>query len=202
MYIFFVHTDIKELQRVAFLPAANGTRLVMASCLFVRLAINLSPFAFELPTIYLPYVRVLKELGIQDILSISSAKDLLLDLHKTCGDQLLNPNELRAVMEILHFVCDGIKNASTSAMFGWQSDAIVPTDGCQLVNGKSCVYIDSYGSQYVRLIDTSTLTFVHPDLAERICVVLGIKKLSDVVIEVDSSEMYHLVNYNFFQFKY
>ncbi|KAK1373244.1 hypothetical protein POM88_029437 [Heracleum sosnowskyi] len=37
--------------------------------------------------------------GLQDILSISCAKDLLLNLQKSCGYQRLNPNELRAVME-------------------------------------------------------------------------------------------------------
>ena len=40
--------DVMELQKVAFLPVANGTRLVTASALFVHLMINLSPFAFEL----------------------------------------------------------------------------------------------------------------------------------------------------------
>ncbi|KAK1380240.1 hypothetical protein POM88_026984 [Heracleum sosnowskyi] len=37
--------------------------------------------------------------GLQDILSISCAKDLLLNLQKSCGYQRLNPNELWAVME-------------------------------------------------------------------------------------------------------
>ncbi|KAJ4710441.1 Zinc finger, C3HC4 type [Melia azedarach] len=171
--------DITELQRVAFLPAANGTRLVTVNCLFVRLSVNLSPFAFELPTLYLPFVKILKDLGLQDILSVSSAKILLLNLQKASGYQHLNPNELRAVMEVLHFVCDG----TDTNQLDWEPDAIVPDDGCRLVHAKLCVYIDSYGSRYVKCIDTSRLRFVHPDLPERICMVLGIKKLSDVVIE-------------------
>lgn len=165
---------------MAFLPAANGTRLVTVNCLFVRLSVNLSPFAFELPTLYLPFVKILKDLGLQDILSVSSAKILLLNLQKASGYQHLNPNELRAVMEVLHFVCDG----TDTNQLDWEPDAIVPDDGCRLVHAKLCVYIDSYGSRYVKCIDTSRLRFVHPDLPERICMVLGIKKLSDVVIEV------------------
>ncbi|XP_057960552.1 uncharacterized protein LOC131152729 isoform X2 [Malania oleifera] len=176
-------SDISELRRVAFMPAANGTRLVAVDSLFVRLAVNLSPFAFELPSLYLPFVKILKELGLQDMLSIGSAKKLLLNLQKSCGYQRLNPNELRAVMEILNFVCDGTVMTNTSDGLDWFSEAIVPDDGCRLVHAKLCVYIDSYGSRYVKSIDTSRLRFVHPDIPERICASLGIKKLSDVVIE-------------------
>ncbi|OMO98695.1 Zinc finger, RING-type [Corchorus olitorius] len=173
-------SDIPKLQGVAFLPAANGTRLVAASSLFARLTINLAPFAFELPSLYLPFVKILKDLGLQDMLSVASAKELLLNLQQACGYQRLNPNELRAVMEILYFVCDGTVE---SDMLDWKSDAVVPDDGCRLVHAKSCVYIDSYGSRFVKHIDTSRLRFVHPDLPVTICTSLGIKKLSDVVIE-------------------
>ncbi|KDP43312.1 hypothetical protein JCGZ_24233 [Jatropha curcas] len=176
-------SDIKELQQVAFLPAANGTRLVTAKSLFVRLTINLSPFAFELPISYLPFVKILKELGLQDVLSTDSAKDILLNLQNACGYQRLNPNELRAVMGILYFLCDTTAEGNASGVVSWKSDAIVPDDGCRLVHAKSCVYIDSYGSRYVKCIDTSRLRFVHPDLPERICVALGIRKISDVVVE-------------------
>ncbi|XP_059447074.1 uncharacterized protein LOC132178626 isoform X3 [Corylus avellana] len=172
-------SDIMELQRVAFLPAANGTRLVTANSLFVRLTINLSPFAFELSSLYLPFVKILKDLGLQDVLSVTSAKDILLNLQKACGYQRLNPNELRAVMEVLYFVCETVESDGSI----WKSEAIVPDDGCRLVQANSCVYIDAYGSRYVKCIDTSRLRFVHPHLPERICIVLVIKKLSDVVIE-------------------
>lgn len=169
---------------MAFMPAANGTRLVTASSLFARLTINLSPFAFELPSLFLPYVKILKELGLQDVLSVESAKEILSNLQKACGYQRLNPNELRAVMEILHFVCDKTVEANTLDSSNWGSEAIVPDDGCRLVHAKSCIYVDSFGSRYIKYIDTSRLRFVHKDLPERICTVLVIKKLSDVVVEV------------------
>lgn len=175
---------MKELQKVPFIPTANGTRLVTANLLFARLSINLSPFAFELPVLYLPFVKILKDLGLQDALSIASAKDLLLNLQKSCGYQRLNPNELRAVLEILFFICDGTDGSSSSDGCNWKSEAIVPDDGCRLVDARSCVYVDSYGSRFVKSIDTSRIRFIHSDLPERLCVLLGIKKLSDVVIEV------------------
>ncbi|KAJ8546588.1 hypothetical protein K7X08_034098 [Anisodus acutangulus] len=163
-------SDKEALRQVAFMPAANGTRLVTASCLFTRLTINLSPFAFELPSLYLPH----------DTLSISFAKTLLLNLQKACGYQRLNPNEFRAVMEIVHFICD---QANTSEMSSWHSEAVVPDNDCRLLHAKSCVYIDSYGSSYIKFIDISKLRFVHQDLPEKLCIAFGIKKLSDVVIE-------------------
>ncbi|KAI3696119.1 hypothetical protein L1987_79128 [Smallanthus sonchifolius] len=170
-------SDVSELQQVAFIPAANGTRLVTSSSLFARLTINLSPFAFELPSLYLPFVKILKELGLQDMLSISGAMVILSNLQRSCGYQRLNPNELRAVMEILHFLCDETLDSN------WQSELIVPDDGCRLVHANACVYIDPYGSRYVKYIDSSRLRFVHHDVSERLCLAFHIKKLSDVVVE-------------------
>ncbi|XP_076890119.1 uncharacterized protein LOC143541094 [Bidens hawaiensis] len=170
-------SDISELKQVAFIPAANGTRLVTSSSLFARLTINLSPFAFELPSLYLPFVKILKELGLQDTLSISSAMIILSNLQKSCGYQRLNPNELRAVMEILHFLCDETLDSK------WESELIVPDDGCRLVHANACVYIDPYGSRYAKYIDSSRLRFVHHDVSERLCSAFHIRKLSDVVVE-------------------
>ncbi|KAL6566195.1 hypothetical protein OROGR_001810 [Orobanche gracilis] len=173
-------SDVRKLQQLPFLPAANGTRLVTATSLFTRLAINLSPFAFELPSIYLPFVKILGVLGLRDSLTVSSARNLLSDLQKVCGYQRLNPNEFRAAVEILHFICD---EKNSPGIFSWESEAIVPDDGCRLVHAKSCVYIDSLGSHYVKHIDTSRIRFVHQDLPKRVCQTLGIRNLSDIVKE-------------------
>ncbi|XP_077231071.1 zinc finger, C3HC4 type (RING finger) family protein [Tasmannia lanceolata] len=174
-------SDTSELQKVAFIPVANGTRLVTANSLFVHLTVNLSPFAFELPTLYLPFVKILKDIGLQDVLSVACAKDLLLNIQRSCGYQRLNPNELRAVMEVLHFIYDDVQAKSDGS--DWVTDAIVPDDGCRLVLGRSCVYLDAQGSRLIRNIDTFRLRFVHPDLPEKICTALGIKKLSEMVLE-------------------
>lgn len=183
MVFLLFYADIVELQKVAFIPAANGTRLVTACSLFTRLPIDLSPFAFELSGQYLPYVKLLKDLGLRDTLSVESAKSLLLDLQKACGYQRLNPNELRAVMEILHYLCNEVVEGKVFHGVAWEA-AIVPDDGCRLVHAQSCVFLDSYGSQFVKYIKTSRLRFAHPDLPDSICEALGINKLSDIVIEV------------------
>lgn len=168
---------------MAFVPVANGTRLVTVNSLFVRLMVNLSPFAFELPSLYLPFVKILKEIGMQEALTVSYARELLLNIQKSCGYQRLNPNELRAVIMILNFVCSEVV-LSTSSELDWLSDAIIPDDGCRLVLARSCVYVDYYGSQFLSNIDTSRLRFAHPELSESIFMAFGVKKLSDIVIEV------------------
>ncbi|CAM0901691.1 unnamed protein product [Alopecurus aequalis] len=171
-----------ELQNLAFIPVANGTRLIAAKSLFARLTINMSPFAFELPSLYLPSVSILREIGMQESLTNSYAKELLLDIQKACGYQRLNPNELRAVMEILDYMCSGGNQAISDGSEG-PFDSVIPDDGCRLVSAASCVYIDPYGSHLLSNINTSRIRFAHPDLPQNICKALGIKKLSDVIVE-------------------
>jgi hypothetical protein len=88
-----------------------------------------------LPTQYLLlFVALLREIGMQEILTNSYAREFLLDIKKACSYQRLNPNELHAAMEIL--------NQSTSdGSEGWY-DAVIADDGCRLVSAASCVYVD------------------------------------------------------------
>lgn len=181
-----MHTlaDKTELEKLAFVPVANGTRLVSVKSLFARLTINMSPFAFELPSPYLPFINILRELEMQENLTVSYARDFLLSIQKACGYQRLNPNELRAVMEILNFICCSGTTQAITDESDIIADTIIPDDGCRLVSARSCVYIDPYGSQILSFIDTSALRFAHPELPESIRTFLGIKKLSDIIVEV------------------
>jgi hypothetical protein len=181
-----------ELQKLAFIPVANGTRLVSVKSLFARLTINLSPFAFELPSRYLPFVALLREIGMQESLTNSYARELLLDIQKACGYQRLNPNELRAVMEILDFMCSGVNHNTSDGSEGCY-DSVIPDDGCRLVSAASCVYVDPYGSHLLSNINTSRLRFAHSDLPQNICKGLGIKRLSDVIVEVYDKEMWPFI---------
>lgn len=171
-----------ELQKLAFIPVANGTRLIAVKSLFARLTIDMSPFAFELPSLYLPFVAILREIGMQESLTNSYARELLLDIQKACGYQRLNPNELRAVMEILDYMCSGVNQAISDGSEGL-FDSVIPDDGCRLVSATSCVYIDPYGSHLLSSINTYKIRFAHPDLPRNICKALGIKMLSDVIVE-------------------
>ncbi|KAI3817640.1 hypothetical protein L1987_11436 [Smallanthus sonchifolius] len=176
-------SDILELQQLAFIAADNGTRLATPGSLFARLSINLSPLASELPSCYLPFVKILKELGVEDMLSISCAMNIISNLHKSCGFYPLNPNELHAVVELLQFLCDETVEQQASDRPSWESELVVPDDGCRLVRPNTCIYIDPHGSQYVKFIDSSKLRFVHHGVSERLCLAFGVRKLSNVVVE-------------------
>ncbi len=70
------------MQRVHFIPVANGTRLAMAVSLFARLGMDLAPFVFELPSAYLAYMDVLTSLGIQDSPMFEIMRTLLLQIQR------------------------------------------------------------------------------------------------------------------------
>ena len=142
---------------------------------------NLAPFAFQLPSSYLPFVKLLSDLGMQESPTFSRMQNLLFEMRKACGYQRLNPNELRAVLKILDFLCDMDTSKQPNQL---PETAIVPDDAGRLVHAQVCVYIDGGGRQMVEKINTSRLRFVHPLLKEDNCILLGIRKLSDVVNEV------------------
>lgn len=48
----------KRLSQAAFVPVANATHLARPEKLFGRLHVNLSPFAFEVPAAFIPYMQV------------------------------------------------------------------------------------------------------------------------------------------------
>ncbi|KAI3817637.1 hypothetical protein L1987_11433 [Smallanthus sonchifolius] len=171
-------SEVSKLSELAFIPIANGELAVRAHALVTHLKINLWPIAHELPSRYLPFVNILKQLGLQDTLSISSAMMFLSRYRR----KLLNPNELRAVIELLNFICDVIEQQKSDRS-DWKLKLVVPDNDCKLVRPKSCLYLDRFGSQYIKYIDSSKLRLVHHDVSERLCLAFGIRKLSDVVVE-------------------
>ncbi|PWA82438.1 Histidine kinase-like ATPase, ATP-binding domain-containing protein [Artemisia annua] len=155
--LILFYSDLLKLGNVAFIPVANVTYRANCKFLLSHLTIDLSPLAFELPSNYLPFVKILKELGLHDTLSISSAMMFLLNFEESCHNQRLNPNELRAVIEILQFIYNETIEQQKSDRSNWESKLVVPDDACRLTLSKSCVYIDPYGCHYMKYIDSSKL---------------------------------------------
>lgn len=56
----------KELSHLAFIPVANGSRLVPPVRLYARLRDDLAPFAFEVPAALAGRSDILRELGMKD----------------------------------------------------------------------------------------------------------------------------------------
>ena len=54
-----------QLCKLAFVPVANGTRLVPPTSLFARLKRDLAPFAYQLPFVFVPFTDVLVQIGME-----------------------------------------------------------------------------------------------------------------------------------------
>lgn len=54
-----------QLRRLAFVPVANGTRLVPPTSLFARLKRDLAPFAYQLPFTFVAHSEVLVQIGME-----------------------------------------------------------------------------------------------------------------------------------------
>ncbi|EFJ19830.1 hypothetical protein SELMODRAFT_152901 [Selaginella moellendorffii] len=177
-------SDKKELSLHAFIPVANGTRLVTASSLYTRLGMDLAPYIFEAPRAYLSYVDILSALGMHYDPTVPAMVALLVQLQQTSGFHHLNPNELQAVLSILRFIWETSKKSDLSTV-----DVVVPDETARLVHASACAYVDAAGARLVENIDTTKLRFVHPSLPVALCDVLHVKKLSEAVLEeIDDSE--------------
>ena len=64
------------------------------------------------------------------------------------------------------------------------TDSVVPDDVARLVAARMCVYVDAAGGRLLSEISTERIRFVHSHVKERQCVMMGVAKLSDLVVEV------------------
>eukprot|EP00897_Mesotaenium_endlicherianum_P007203 jgi/Mesen1/6510/ME000332S05518 len=151
---------------------------------------DLTPLVFELPSGYLSHSNMLASLGMQERPSVGGMRALLQEMQRRRGQQHLNPNELRAVLHMLSFICTDVDNrdravASTQVdqLAGLAHESVVPDDRARLVAGLSCVYVDPSGARLLCNIDTDRVRFAHPRVQEKACGMLGVRKLSHVVIE-------------------
>ncbi|MCO5547273.1 hypothetical protein L7F22_000720 [Adiantum nelumboides] len=186
--------DKLVLEKIPFIPIANGTRLCLPSRIFLHLEMNLAPFMFQLPNSYLPFVKLLTELGMEESPTLSRLQALLSHVKNASGYQRLNPNELCAVMKLLKHLCKVTTSENQHHLL--TRDSVVLDDAGRLLHAQACVYIDASASTMVSKIDTSRLRFVHPYLHLDHCICLGVRKLSEVVMEVlDESLPLEYTNY-------
>eukprot|EP00798_Chlamydomonas_sp_ICE-L_P006706 gene6706-3376_t len=189
-----------QVKNVAFIPVANAIRLVPPTSLFIRLRDDLSPFAYELPPSLSAHLELLKELGAKDeppmqLLEELGAKDeppmqALLDalhqLQHSAGHTALNANQCYAVVSLLGYLATRRNTADVA----WLQTAIARdgvlllSAGARLIAPRRSVYVAAGGSRLLGRIDTTRLTFVHPQISESVATWLGCLALQDTVEEV------------------
>ena len=65
---------------------------------------DLNPFMFEVPRAFGMFDRLLKEIGATEAPSAGDYADFLLLLKDECGEKPLNPNEIAAVVKVIHLL--------------------------------------------------------------------------------------------------
>lgn len=212
---FFLPSDKRKLSEVNFIPVSNGSYLVSPSQVFQRMPFDLAPLAFELPMALLPYSSLLTELGMQSEPSIRDLVKVLVSLKQRQQDIPLNPNEVRAVVNLLNLLhkftqvqlsrlfvslvpSSEVIHQPPTVNFLVQESNIplnieeaallaVPDHESRLTPASACCFLDPNGLRFLPHIDLSHLRFAHPSLPASISSTLGISSLSSRLQEVHSS---------------
>ena len=128
-----------ELSTLPMLPI-HGTLLVKPSRTFFRMEVPLPPFLFEVPRAYGPHEEILKRLGTKEQPTIEDYVYFLNELKEEVGDQILNPNELNAVVRVVHMLIkEYARNDGTSSGMRRGMRFVVPDSEGRLAYHDECV---------------------------------------------------------------
>ena len=163
----------RHLRSLRLIPI-NG-RLVRPTQLFFNLKAQVSPLLFEVPRVFGAYDTLFRNLGASSRPSMKRFLRVLHDLHADLGDSSpLNPNELRAVVNMLDMMIETREIEKSSRIY-------VPDAKSILVERDRVVYVDDFS--LAKRVEHFSLCFASPSLNRTQCKFLGVKKLSDVVHE-------------------
>ena len=171
----FSNKQQRHLRTLRLIPI-NG-RLVRASQLFFNLKAQVSPLLFEVPRVFGAYDSLLRNLGASDRPSVLRVLNVLNELKDDLGNCPLNPNELRAVVNMLRMMIE-TRDEEIEQM----SKICVPDVNSVLIQRQYVLYVDDL-SLAKRVQHFSSLRFASPMLTRNDCESLGIKKLTEVVHE-------------------
>ncbi len=180
----FSNKQQRHLRTMRLIPI-NG-RLVRASQLFFNLKAQVSPLLFEVPRVFGAYDSLLRNLGASDRPSVLRVLNVLNELKDDLGECPLNPNELRAVVNMLRMMIE-----TRDEKMEQMSKICVPDMNSVLIQRQYVLYVDDL-SLAKRVQHFSSLRFASPMLTRNDCESLGIKKLTEVVheeIEAMSSDI-------------
>ncbi|CAM9971182.1 unnamed protein product, partial [Discosporangium mesarthrocarpum] len=169
-----VRQGLKEMPLVPV-----GARLVKAGRLFFRLKENLSPFMFEVPRAFGAFDCLFRHLGTTQTPTARDYATFLKELAGECGSQALNPNELSAVLKVLHLLAAAAEDSGVDQAMS--SDIFVPDDSSELVPLGLCLHNDC--PWLSGRVDPSRLRALHPMVPVSDCRKLHIPSVSEVVRE-------------------
>jgi hypothetical protein len=169
-----------------------GHSLIKPGRLFFRLSEDLSPFMHEIPRYFGTHETFLKLVGVRETPSASDYISFLESLFIECNGNILNPNELRAVVSIVMFISskqelinnDGINSSNAKTLI--KSNQLYVPDENSILRESSLILSKDDGWLRDRVGESvckEGFFFLHPSITSSIASLLNIPKLSDVLIE-------------------
>ena len=129
---------------------------------------DLNPFMFEVPRAFGMFDRLLKEIGATEAPLAGDYADFLLLLKDECGENPLNPNEIAAVVKVIHLL-DKQDTRHGLRLF------IPDEHGC-LVEASTTFYRDNAGALVcIRGLSSWFVWCVYRYAGGYVCVVSGMK---------------------------
>ncbi|KAK9856110.1 hypothetical protein WJX84_004825 [Apatococcus fuscideae] len=174
-----------QLRKLAFVPVANGTRLVPATSLFARLKRDLAPFAYQLPFTFVAHSEVLVQIGMESQPKPDRLLQILQGLEEQLGTGILNVNEVRSTLRVLAYLSSHLEAGKrVRNMLPVQRAQIhVPSAQMTLVPAGNCASISTAHPRLIGRVDPDVVTFAHPQLSPAVCSILKIPSLQDLVQE-------------------
>mmetsp|Transcript_8845 Transcript_8845/g.10287 ORF Transcript_8845/g.10287 Transcript_8845/m.10287 type:complete len:671 (+) Transcript_8845:58-2070(+) len=154
-----------------------GGAFVKSSRLFFRLAKDLAPFFYEVPRAFGAYDVFLRSLGVRDSPKSGDYAVSLKELNSEIGAARLNVNELNSVIEVITLV------ASDNSTNNSNNDIFAPNQVGKLTEIDNLMQNDRPWLVNCGRIDVDLINLVHPKITKEICDELGIKCVSERVIE-------------------
>ena len=170
--------EVNALRLFFRLPV--GSLMIRPTRLYFRLTTNLAPFMFEVPRAFGAFEKMLMKLGASDKPLIDDYRNFLIQLKKETGNFQLNPNELNAVLKVIHLIVQSSTNI-TNGSDNKVAVPYVPDESGRLVLSSSCIYRNN--PNLLRRIDESKMNFACWKMDIDTCRSLSIPSLSDVIIE-------------------
>ena len=139
---------------------------------------DLAPFLYPVPRKFGAYEELLKRLGARERPALQDYIAFLQSLHQETGsEQPLNPNEVAAVLRVVHIVVrsDELDERESRKLI---ASLFVPDDRSCLVPASQCLLMDDTWTASRVDMRKVNLKYVHPALGRDACKKLGIPSLS------------------------
>ena len=157
-----------------------GSCLVKAKSIFFRLPMNLAPLMHELPRWCVGNSGFMEKIGVREKANVEDYVACLGEMKKDVGGEVMNPNELVAVLRLSKFLSHTL--SEQGGEIGTAHVVYGVDDGGRLCDLKNLFYNDA--PWLTGRVDRGLVRFAHPRYEAGVCEDLNMRKLGASVVEV------------------